>query len=44
MMINGQHIYLFGWLAAATVLLSLVGLTVEPSQHDVMIVSQLPTY
>ena len=41
-MTNGYHIYLFGWLAVATVLLSLVGLTAEPTQSSAAIVAQLP--
>ncbi len=43
MMITGQQVYLLGWLAAATVLLSLVGLTAETSQPQTIIVSQLPS-
>lgn len=31
-MMRGNHFYLIGWLVAATVLLSLAGLTAEPLQ------------
>jgi len=42
-MIKGKQVYLLSWLATATVLLSLVGLTAETSQPQTTIISQLPS-